>query len=75
MNNSDTDGFGNLNADKKNGGEIEECRPKDGVAGGSTLVETTVEIEFAESWKPLRKSNTRAMRTRMITKAIESAMF
>src|SRR5271157_3134988 len=42
--------------------------------GGSTLVETTVEIALAESWKPLRKSKTKATRMRKITKPRESGM-
>ena len=37
--------------------------------GESALVETTVEIALAESWKPLRKSKNRATRMRKTTKA------
>ena len=36
--------------------------------GERTRVETTVAMEFAASWKPLRKSKLRATRTRMIAK-------
>src|SRR6185369_3745988 len=36
--------------------------------GESTRVETTVAMEFAASWKPLRKSNVRATRMMMTTK-------
>src|SRR5271157_1883772 len=43
--------------------------------GERTRVETTVEIELAESWKPLRKSKTSATIIRKTTKAIESSMF
>jgi hypothetical protein len=43
--------------------------------GGRTLVDTMVEIALAESWKPLRKSKTRATRMRKITNPKESGMF
>src|SRR4051812_28948280 len=38
--------------------------------GDSTRVETTVAIEFAASWKPLRKSKTRATRTMRTMRAM-----
>src|SRR3954452_2316538 len=41
-------------------------------AGVSTRVETTVAIEFAASWKPLRKSKTRATRTMRTRRAIRA---
>jgi hypothetical protein len=42
--------------------------------GERTLVDTMVEMALAESWKPLRKSNTRATRIRKTTKANESGI-
>ena len=41
--------------------------------GDSTFVATTVAIEFAESWKPLIKSNTSAITIIIITK-VKSGM-
>ena len=38
--------------------------------GDSTRVDTTVAMEFAASWKPLRKSNARATRTMRTRKAV-----
>src|SRR5574342_409121 len=38
-------------------------------SGASTRVETTVAMELAASWKPLRKSNASATRTRRMTTA------
>jgi hypothetical protein len=43
--------------------------------GERTLVETIVEMELEESWKPLMKSKTSATITRKMTNAIESSMF
>ena len=48
-------------AEDQEGGEVEERRPRDGLSRGeSTRVETTVAMEFAASWKPLKKSNASA---------------
>ena len=49
-----------LRPEDEKGDEVEEGRPDDGRCGLRTRVETTVAIELAASWKPLRKSNTRA---------------
>ena len=40
------------------------------IRGVSTLVDTTVEIELAASFMPLRKSNAKATNTRMMINAI-----
>jgi aromatic ring hydroxylase len=42
--------------------------------GERTLVDTMVEMALAESWKPLRKSKTRATAMRKTTKANESGI-
>src|SRR5512136_3105739 len=43
--------------------------------GGRALVETTVDMALAESWKPLRKSKTSATKMRITTNPKESGMF
>src|SRR5664279_5507248 len=60
---------------KKTAAKLKKVAQRTAYFGERTRVETTVEMELAESWKPLRKSKTNATRTRNMTKPIESTMF
>src|SRR5207248_170943 len=52
----------------KNAAQMTAC------VGESTRVETTVAIEFAASWNPLRKSKIRATKTMRKMRVIKSAV-